>query len=183
MKINYIVISFLIGSIPFAVLLTKIWCRRSIQVLGDKNPGARNVVHSVGFLPGLLTLLLDAGKGFVLMFILHKTDSSTAQVLVYLFIGMLGHAFSPFLLGTGGQGVAMLIGAMVWLFPVPAFLSTIVFGILRQWVKSFDLRYSLVLALFCIGVFLCYPLLWKDRLLLVGLFLFPLVKGFLFPKD
>jgi acyl-phosphate glycerol 3-phosphate acyltransferase len=182
MKINYIVISFLIGSIPFAVLITYLFNRQSIQTMGDKNPGARNVVHSVGLLPGTLTLILDAGKGMFLLIMLQKVNFSTTQIMCYLFIGILGHAFSPFLLGKGGQGVAMLVGGMVWLFPFPALLSMVVFGLIRKRIKKFDVRYSVVLILFVGMVFWQYSILWIERLLIVGLFLFPLIKGFLFPS-
>jgi glycerol-3-phosphate acyltransferase PlsY len=182
MNINYIVLSFTIGAIPFAAILTYLFNRQSIRTMGDKNPGARNVYHSVGLLPGFLTLLLDAGKGILLLIILQQVGFSNTQILCYIFIGLSGHAFSPFLLGKGGQGVAMLVGAMIWLFPLPALLSMVVFGILCRWVKQFDIRYSIASVFFVGAVFWQYPIPWTERLLIAGLFLFPLIKGFLFPK-
>ncbi len=182
MNISYVLLSFAIGSIPFAVLFTYLFSRKNINTLGDKNPGARNVYRSLGLLPGLLTLLMDAGKGIVLIIIIQRVGFSFNQSMLFLLAGLLGHAFSPFLQFRGGQSVAMLIGAMFQLFPYPALISIIVFGILRKWIKNFDLRYSIVLVLFASMVLWQYPLLWSERGMLVGLFLFPLIKGYLFPK-
>jgi acyl phosphate:glycerol-3-phosphate acyltransferase len=182
MNISYVLLSFAIGSIPFAVLFTYLFSRKNINTLGDKNPGARNVYRSLGLMPGLLTLLMDAGKGIVLIIIIQRVGFSFPQTMLFLLAGLLGHAFSPFLHFRGGQSVAMLIGAMLQLFPYSALISIIVFGILRKWIKNFDLRYSIVLVLFASIVFWQYPLLWSERGMLVGLFLFPLIKGYLFPK-
>jgi acyl phosphate:glycerol-3-phosphate acyltransferase len=182
MIMNYFLHSFAIGSIPFAAIVTFLFSRQKIHTLGDKNPGARNVYHHLGLLPGLLTLVLDAGKGIALMLLIQGAGFSFTYSLLFLLVGLIGHAFSPFLAFKGGQGVAMLIGAMLYLFPFPALLSMVVFAILRKWIKQFDLRYSLVLVFFTLLVFLYYPLLWSERAMIVGLFLFPLIKGYLFPK-
>lgn len=177
---NYFLLSFAVGSIPFAVIVTFLFSHQKIHTLGDKNPGARNVYHHLGILPGLLTLLLDAGKGVILMVLIQGADFSFAYSMLFLLVGLLGHAFSPFLVFKGGQGVAMLIGAMFYLFSFPALLSTVVFAILRKWIKQFDLRYSLVLVVFASMVFWHYPLSWSERGMIVGLFLFPLLKGYFF---
>ena len=63
---------YLLGSIPFAFLVTKAVSGKDIRFEGEGNVGARNVMHAVGWLPGMLTLLLDATKGAVAQETLEK---------------------------------------------------------------------------------------------------------------
>ncbi len=182
MNVYVILFSFFLGSIPFAVITTKLLHNKSILEVGDKNPGSRNVYQQFGRLTGGITLFLDVGKGMLLVYILQKNSFSVWEILLLIFFGLLGHAFSPFLLFRGGQGVAMLVGSMLQLFPIPVIIFIILFGILQKKIHKFDLCYSIAVALLLFVLFLSHPLLWKERLLLLGLFLFPLTKGFLFPK-
>lgn len=178
-----ILFSFFLGSVPFAAITTRLLCKQSILQVGDKNPGTRNVYQQFGRLAGGTTLLFDAGKGFLLVLLLQQWSFPVWQIYLLVFIGLLGHAFSPFLLFQGGQGVAMLLGAMLYLFPLPVTISIIVFGILQKKIHTFDLSYSITVVFFMLVLFVFYPLLWKERAMIVGLFLFPLAKGFLFPKN
>jgi acyl phosphate:glycerol-3-phosphate acyltransferase len=182
MNVYAIFLSFFLGSIPFAAITTKLLYRKSILQMGDKNPGARNVYQQFGQLAGGITLFLDVGKGMLLVFILQQCVFPVWQILLMVFIGLLGHAFSPFLLFRGGQGVAMLVGSMLQLFPIPVTIFIILFGILQKKIHKFDLCYSIAVVLLLVVLFLFHPLSWNERLLLMGLFLFPLTKRFLFPK-
>ena len=62
-QITVILTGYLLGSIPFAYLLTRLATGRDIRYVGDGNAGARSAIHVAGRVPGLLTLFLDIGKG------------------------------------------------------------------------------------------------------------------------
>ncbi len=182
MLISLALSAFVLGSIPFSALVALLFKRVKIHTIGDKNPGARNVYHTLGLLPGLLALLLDMGKGMTLVMMARVFDASLIMTLMYLFIGLMGHAFSPFLKFRGGQGVAMLVGALAYLFPIPAMIAGGVFFLLRHWGIAFDLRYSLALVLFTFIVFFTSSISWMELTSMILLFIFPLIKGYFFPK-
>lgn len=122
--------SFFLGSLPFSVWVGRLGARRDIREVGDRNPGATNVLRAGGFLWFTLALILDISKA-----------AAPVGLAVYVFgwagwplwlIAMappLGHAFSPFLGGKGGKAVAaafgVWIGLTIWWMPLVALLSLI----------------------------------------------------------
>lgn len=107
-------LGFLSGSIPFSVILGKLFLREDVRDYGDGNPGGANAWRAGGAALGITTILLDLGKAFVPVFL---------AVAVYEFHGfalfiaaaapVLGHAFSPFLRFNGGKAIASTYGT--WL--------------------------------------------------------------------
>lgn len=111
-----LLISYFIGSIPFAYIITKIFGRIDIRTKGSGNVGATNVARTAGFLPGILVLLLDLLKGFLAV----KITYSIAPELIY-WAGLaviVGHCWTIFLKFQGGKGVATTLGVMLALKPV-----------------------------------------------------------------
>ena len=107
------VISFLIGSIPFAIILGKIFGIRDIRQVGSGNPGATNMFKNGSKKVGAMTLVLDLAKGSVTTYIGYKLEFAAAAAL----FAVLGHCFSIFLKFKGGKGVATFIGAILVLCP------------------------------------------------------------------
>ncbi len=135
-------VSYLMGSIPFGLLIGK---TRGVDIrtIGSQNIGATNVMRSVGKGWGILTLLLDALKGFlpaaVFPMLLTQYDLLTIDP-AWFRVGcgcaaILGHNFPVFLRFKGGKGVATSAGALIGIAPgaLLAGLLTfaIVFGISR----------------------------------------------------
>lgn len=128
----YFAIGYLIGSISFAVLLSRI---KGVDIftVGSGNPGATNVMRVLGKPYGFACFLLDAIKGvlavLIAMMIARHTMTGPAVAGISGLMGaIIGHSFSVFLKFKGGKGVAttagglfalmpqvMLVGAMVWL--------------------------------------------------------------------
>ncbi|ASY37956.1 glycerol-3-phosphate 1-O-acyltransferase PlsY [Taylorella equigenitalis] len=105
-------IAYLIGSIPFAVVISKLFGLSDPRTYGSGNPGATNVLRSGNKLAAALTFLGDASKGAIavlLTFHFLPNVSSTVIALVAL-AAFLGHLFSPFLGFKGGKGVATSLG-------------------------------------------------------------------------
>jgi acyl phosphate:glycerol-3-phosphate acyltransferase len=120
--------SFAIGSIPFGIVIGRVFFRTDIRQAGSGNIGAANALRTLGRAGAFAVLLLDALKGFVPAFfgpmlILGPETSPFAQgpwaVLgaVAGFCALLGHCYSPWLRFRGGKGVATHLGvtfALAW---------------------------------------------------------------------
>ena len=112
-----IILAFFIGSIPTGYLLTKYSGYGDIRKVGSGNIGATNVLRHSGKLLGLLTLLIDIGKGFLALTYLYDIPYHDYDpTLGYSIIGssvVLGHIFSPWLKFKGGKGVATMLGVIL----------------------------------------------------------------------
>ena len=116
-----VILAFLIGSIPTGYLLNKYFGHGDIRKVGSGNIGATNVLRHSGKLLGLLTLLIDIGKGFLaleLLFYLKLMGLGSSVWNDISIIGssvVLGHIFSPWLKFKGGKGVAAMLGVILYL--------------------------------------------------------------------
>ena len=133
--------AYLIGSINFAVIFTKIFIKRDIRDFGSGNAGTTNVMRVGGFCPGFLTFLCDALKGFVaceigyLVFdyinITNPQEWSLAIYGAYIcgLACMLGHVFPIFFQFKGGKGVATSVGIFAVCCPIAIILGLAAFAI------------------------------------------------------
>jgi acyl phosphate:glycerol-3-phosphate acyltransferase len=127
----FIVASYLVGAIPFGVLLS----RRSgidIRVAGSGNIGATNVTRLLGKKLGMLTLLADVAKGYLPMFVAARLlPDSTEKTAIIALCGaatVLGHMFPVYLGFKGGKGVATGLGVFLFLAPKAVLLCLVVFA-------------------------------------------------------
>lgn len=117
----FILIAYLIGSLSFAVIVSKLFGLPDPRSFGSKNPGATNVLRTGKKLAAVLTLLGDAAKGAVAV-VLAKVfaaeygvgDSGVALVAVAVFIG---HLYPVFFRFQGGKGVATALGVLLAIHP------------------------------------------------------------------
>ncbi len=103
-------LSYLIGSIPFGFLLTKIFLEKDIRKIGSGNIGATNALRTGNKLIGYSTLVLDISKAMILLLIIKFNFSEylfTSSIAVFL-----GHVFPIWLRFKGGKGVATYIGIL-----------------------------------------------------------------------
>ncbi len=110
---------YLLGSVPFGLVLASLAGHGDIRKIGSGNIGATNVLRTGNKFLALLTLLLDVGKG-----------AAAALIAEYFYPGLgvfaggaafLGHLYSIFLKFTGGKGVATFLGIMIALSPLTGF--------------------------------------------------------------
>ena len=122
------VLAYLLGSIPFGLLLTKLFGGGDVRQAGSGNIGATNVARVAGPLPGILTLLLDAAKGAAAVWLAARfsNDSATWMVIAAL-AALIGHCFPVWLKFRGGKGVATAAGVFLMLSPLALLGSVIVF--------------------------------------------------------
>ena len=114
------IISYLMGSIPFGFILTKIFLKKDIREIGSGNIGATNALRTGNKFLGYLTLLLDILKA-VLPVIYVKLNQPELIYIVSL-CAFLGHVFPVWLKFKGGKGVATYVGI---LFAINIFLGLI----------------------------------------------------------
>ena len=114
------VFSYLCGSIPFGLILTKIFNKKDIRKIGSGNIGATNVLRTGNKFLAAITLLLDILKGYLSVFLVKQFFPE----LTYLscILAFLGHVFPIWLNFKGGKGVATYIG---YLFAINYLLGLI----------------------------------------------------------
>lgn len=147
----FLAISYLIGSLSFAIIVSKIFGLNDPRNYGSKNPGATNVLRSGKKIAALLTLLGDSLKGFFVVFMAIKflPDNSYKELLAASMglCSFLGHIFPIFYKFKGGKGVATGAGI---LFGINFYLG--LFTILIWLVIAFVTKYSSLSAL-CASIF------------------------------
>ena len=123
----FVAIAYILGSIPFGLIIFRLAEGKDIRESGSGNIGATNVLRSGKKWQGVLTLLLDGGKG-ALAVLLAKWFLDPSEVWLWAslaaFAAIFGHVFNIFLHFKGGKGVAAGCGAYLALMPLAA-LSTL----------------------------------------------------------
>ena len=111
-----IVAAYLLGSLPFAVIVTRGMGMADPRSYGSGNPGATNVLRSGNKVAAVLTLLGDAAKGWFAVWLVHlltPAPVSSALVAAVGFVALLGHVFPIFIGFKGGKGVATAAGVFL----------------------------------------------------------------------
>jgi acyl phosphate:glycerol-3-phosphate acyltransferase len=122
--------SYLLGSIPFGVILAKLFGGADVRKSGSGNIGATNVARVAGPMAGALTLLLDASKGWLAVWLAGRVMHGAAGLLVAAgFLALLGHCFPPWLRFRGGKGVATAAGVFAALCPEAMVAALILFAL------------------------------------------------------
>jgi glycerol-3-phosphate acyltransferase PlsY len=136
-----LIISYLIGSIPTGILISK---TKGIDLrkVGSGNIGATNVLRAMGKEAALLTLIGDAAKGAIVVWIarliLHNIYDLNNQFIFEGIMGIasiLGHNFSIFLRFKGGKGVATSLGFLLVYSPYVALFTIMIWLITAKWSK------------------------------------------------
>ena len=134
-------ISYLMGSIPFGFILTKIFLRKDIRNIGSGNIGATNVLRTGNKIIGYITLFLDIIKAVIP--IIYIKYNFTELIYIGSLCAFLGHVFPVWLKFKGGKGVATYLGIILGI----SFVLGIVFG--AVWlITAIIFRYSSLSSIF-----------------------------------
>ena len=140
---------YLLGAIPFGIVVSKAMGLPDPRTVGSKNVGFTNVLRVSGTKAGILTLLGDMGKGWVMGWAAMQWLTDERFIMFVALSVILGHLFSPFLNFKGGKGVATAIGVVLGLSPSIGLLLLLIWlGAVAIW------RYSSGGAL---AAFACLP--------------------------
>jgi len=130
------VAAYLLGSIPWGLLIARIFGRVDIRQAGSRNIGATNVARVAGPAAGILTLVLDAAKGFAAVSLAarYSNDSATWMVIAGL-AALMGHCFPVWLNFKGGKGVAAALGVFLALCAPAALAALAIFVLVAMYWK------------------------------------------------
>lgn len=108
------IVAYALGSIPFGLLIVKARGGPDIREVGSGNIGAANVSRNAGRFAGILTLLLDAAKGYLAVWLAARwTNGNIRWMMVAAILAVVGHMFTVWLNFQGGKGVATGLGVFL----------------------------------------------------------------------
>ena len=149
-----IVLAYLLGSIPFALLLARRWSATDLRLVGSGNLGAANVMRASGLAAGVLVAVLDMAKGAASVWLAERFAANAAAPAAAGLAAIVGHIYPVWLRFRGGKGVATACGVFSVLAPlaVPPALAIFVGSV---WLtKYISLGSILAAGLFPLAVYL-----------------------------
>ena len=156
-------IAYLLGSIPFGFLLVLLFLKQDIRKSGSGNIGATNVLRSGRRGLGILTFILDAGKGYVAVSVTRYVighyfggNEAIHAAAVAAVFAVVGHVFPIWLRGKGGKGVATALGVFLALAPLAALSAFITFIVIVG-----ISRYVSLASIVSAASFPCFAWLWS----------------------
>lgn len=141
-NIQFYIAAYLIGGIPFGLLLAKAFAGVDIKTSGSGSIGATNVLRVVKQTNpalakklGAATLALDALKGMVVLGAGYLVGVSEATLWAIAVLAVIGHCFSPYLGLEGGKGIATGMGVMMVMLPIETIIALVVWGVMAKTVR------------------------------------------------
>ena len=117
-NIAFAVIAYLLGSIPFALLVTRLFAGVDIRSQGSGHAGATNAMRTAGWTAGIIVMLLDIGKGYLAVWLAIRFGSTAAAPIVAGAGVVIGHCWPVFSGFRGGMGMASGGGALLAIWPL-----------------------------------------------------------------
>ena len=174
-NVQFYLLAYLIGSIPFGLLLAKQFAKVDIKKEGSGNIGATNVLRVVKEKDPALakklsiaTLVLDALKGVAVLLAGQMAGLSQEALWAIAVLAVVGHCFSLFLWGEGGKGVATGLGVLLYMLPLAALIGILVWAFSAKVLKVSSLASLLGLAAVVIASFVLYPQMAHAPILFIG---------------
>ncbi|HEX8186338.1 MAG TPA: glycerol-3-phosphate 1-O-acyltransferase PlsY [Blastocatellia bacterium] len=165
-KILFVVIAYLLGSIPFGYLLVKyvFTSGEDVRKVGSGGIGATNVTRRAGVAAGLLTYVFDVAKGVVAVMLMRAVAGGD-----YVWIGaaaiaaIVGHIFPIFLKFRGGKGVATGVGVYLALAPLSVLTTLFVWVMIVFFTRYVSLGSIIATAAVPLWTWLYYGVMWPDE--------------------
>ena len=178
-----LLISYLIGSIPFAYLIVRVLGKKDVREYGSGNVGATNAARIMGLKGGLLVLVFDIFKGYFAVLLsqyLYNSDMAVSLELLTIMAGIAviaGHNWSVFLKFSGGKGVATGLGVILRVIPLAAFSFMVIWLALVLLTRYVSLGSLVGAVSFPIIAFIYYSELYFVFSLIIAGFIFYRHKG------
>ena len=171
--IGALIAAYLIGSVNFAVIFSKLFTGKDVRDSGSGNAGATNTLRTVGILPGILTFLFDAIKGFAACYIgkisfaylysetANEWLNSTYGAYLCCIAVMVGHIFPVFFGFKGGKAVACSVGTFAVCCPIAIILGLTGFVVSLVISKIVSLS-SLIATVIVVGTSVIYQFIGEN---------------------
>ena len=175
--ILFIILSYLIGSIPFCNIIAKIHSNKDLREIGDGNPGGWNLVFNISKYWGAVGIALDLLKGFLPYFMVLKITGIEIAAIIAGCAAVAGHNYSPYLKLSGGKGLAATIGLLFAISPY----AIIAYGISMLFSLFFirNMIWAVILSITFSGIFLCMIKNTLIYLVMVSLLLIIIVPKYI----
>ncbi|MCR6571171.1 glycerol-3-phosphate 1-O-acyltransferase PlsY [Campylobacter insulaenigrae] len=154
-------LAYLIGGIPFGLILTQIFAKTNIKNLGSKSIGATNVLRvlkennpQLAKKLAITTVVLDALKGIVPILIAKFLDYDDNILWTMAVLAVFGHCFSPYLKFEGGKGIATGAGVLVLFLPLEILVAIIAWFLTGKIFKISSLASLIALLVLIISSFI-----------------------------
>lgn len=163
--------AFLIGGVPFGLILGMLLHGVDVRTRGSGNIGATNVARVLGWKLGVATLVLDAAKGALpMLWVAHHFEQPWLLPVAGLF-AILGHCYSPWLEFQGGKGVATAAGVMWVVSPRATLLALICWGAAYGLTRKSSVGALTAILAVQIGLWIFMPGWWVFGLLVAAVLL------------
>ena len=161
-NIQFYILAYLVGGIPFGLILAKYFAKVNITETGSGSIGATNVLRvlkeqnpSLAKKVAFATLACDVLKGIVVLSVAKLIGLSTETLWAIAILAVIGHCYSPYLKFEGGKGVATGMGVFLFMLPIETIAALIVWAIAAKTIKISSvssLLSILVLVLFSFAI-------------------------------
>lgn len=163
-NIQFYILAYLVGGIPFGLLLTKKFTSIDVRESGSGSIGATNVLRVLKESNPLLakkiaiaTLFLDALKGIVVLAIGLFCGISQETMWMIAILSIVGHCYSPYLKFEGGKGVATGLGVMLFMLPIETLIALVVWFVVGKVLKISSISSLIALFTLLIASFIIHP--------------------------
>lgn len=122
-----LLVSYLLGSVSFSILVVRIIAHKDIREEGSGNAGATNVLRNHGAAAGIVVAILDVAKGAAAVVLMRAATANPAYLAGAAFAVILGHVFPLYFRFRGGKGVATTVGAFAAVAWAPTLVAAAIF--------------------------------------------------------
>jgi len=178
-NVQFFIAAYLVGGIPFGLLLAKQFAGVDVKQSGSKSIGATNVLRVVkesnpalAKKLGATTLALDALKGVLVLTVAYFMGLSEATLWGISILAVIGHCFSPYLNFEGGKGIATGMGVMMFMLPVETLIALIVWGVLAKTIKISSISSLTGVLALLVSSFYIHPQMAHSPVVLIVFILF-----------
>lgn len=163
-NVQFFIAAYLVGGIPFGLLLAKKFAGVDVKASGSGSIGATNVLRVVKETNpalakklGAATLALDALKGILVLVVAYSLNMSEATLWAIAVLAVIGHCFSPYLNFEGGKGIATGMGVMMFMIPYETIIALIVWAIGAKTIRISSVSSLSGVAALLISSFIIHP--------------------------
>jgi len=156
-----VIAAYLIGGIPFGLIIVRLMTGADVREAGSGNIGATNVLRTTGPLAGVLTLVLDAAKAWLAVWLADwLSGGSVLWMSAAALAALAGHAWSIWIGFKGGKAVASFAGAYLYLTPLPLLAVVLLFVFVVAWTRHLSLGSIIAAGLFPVACWMILHPAW-----------------------
>lgn len=176
---QFYIAAYLVGGIPFGLLLAKFFAGVNVKESGSQSIGATNVLRvvkesnpSLAKKLGAATLLLDALKGMAVLGVAMLSGMPESTLWGVAVLAVVGHCFSPYLWFEGGKGIATGLGVLLVMLPLETLIGIVVWGVMAKTLKISSVSSLTGVAALLFSSFFIHPEMAHAPVVIITIILF-----------